>query len=300
MRNLHCAKICKEDYFIQNGIDGDYYFVGDSGLKNKSDCNLYKIKCKKCGNVKLLDSDLIQRNTYYHNKRNCGEKVYLEKIGDVYDDMKIISYIGISETKNKSPIYMCQCLKCGRVKQMQMSNISMHKGTSHKYCSLNIENDKYIDEFRSRWANMRDRTTNPNNKRYHCYGGRGIKSDDFELFVDFYDAMYESFIEHVNQYGVHNTTLERKDVNLDYTKDNLTWATWSEQANNKQDTVYFKIIMPDGSEKIEYGIGRYEQEHNLSHNFIFNRIYGIVDDNSYNGMKFEYIGNNRILEQEVY
>ena len=110
--------------------------------------------------------------------------------------------------------------------------------------------------------------------------------------------MYESFIDHVNIYGVHNTTIERIDVNLDYTKDNITWATWEEQANNKQDTVYFKVIFPDGSEKIEYGIGKYEKDHNLTHNTIYNRVYGYIQSD-YNGLKFELIGNNRIENEEI-
>ena len=297
-RNFHSVKTCKEDYFKTNQLEGDYEFLCGSDNISLSNKKLYKIRCKTCGNIKYLPIDNIQRCVYFHNAKNCGEKVYDEKIGLTIDDVQIISYIGKANSKNKSSLFLCKCNKCGRIKQMAYSNIYNHKGTNHKYCSLIINNKGYIDEFRSRWANMRDRTTNPNNEKYPIYGGRGIKSDEFILFVDFYDCMYQSFIEHVEQYGVHNTTLERIDVNLDYTKDNITWATWEEQANNKQDTVYFKVIFPDGSEKIEYGIGKCEKEHNLTHNFIYNRVYGIVESD-YKGVRYELIGSNRIQNEEV-
>ena len=35
------------------------------------------------------------------------------------------------------------------------------------------------------WKNMKDRCRNKNNKRYHCYGGRGIKVCD-ECVASFY------------------------------------------------------------------------------------------------------------------
>lgn len=287
VKNIHSFRTCGTDYLSTNPMFGDYEFIGATNLKDSSNHPLYKIKCKICKNEKLLPIDVIQRCTYLHNKMNCGEKVYLEEVGNIYEDMKIISYLGIRN--NRYPIYLCECLICHRTKVMQIGNIKMGKGTNHKYCSMSLKGKKYIKEFRSKWANMRDRTTNPNNDRYHCYGGRGISSDCFTNFIDFYDALYESFITYVEQHGIENTTLERIDVNRDYTPENCTWANWKEQANNKQDTVYFKIIHSDGSESIEHGVGQYEQEHGLSHNFIFNRLYGIVKTNEYNGDRFYLI-----------
>ena len=68
--------------------------------------------------------------------------------------------------------------------------------------------------------------------------------------------------------------------------ENCRWATWKEQANNRQSTVYFKIVHADGKETIEYGVGKYEQEHGLTHNTIYNRLYGVVQTNEYKGDRF--------------
>lgn len=93
---------------------------------------------------------------------------------------------------------------------------------------------------------MRTRTTNPNSPKYVSYGGRGISSEEFKYFVDFYDAMYESYLEHISIYGEKETTLERIDVNKDYSKSNCCWKTWAEQAQNKTTTLKYIAKSPDG------------------------------------------------------
>jgi len=74
------------------------------------------------------------------------------------------------------------------------------------------------------WACMKNRCSNPNNSRYHCYGGRGIQVCERWLsFDNFYEDMGEPPIGH---------TLNRIDNEGDYCKDNCNWATPLEQANN--------------------------------------------------------------------
>ncbi len=76
---------------------------------------------------------------------------------------------------------------------------------------------------------MLSRCTNPNNKSYKHYGGRGIKvCERWKDFSKFKEDLYDSYIEHVKIYGEKNTTLDRIDVNGDYTMDNVRWATLSE------------------------------------------------------------------------
>lgn len=292
-RHKHSYRICGTKFFETSPINGDYEFIGmsDKVYRGESFCLM---RCMKCGNVKEILPYQVHKKSLYHNKTICGINAKNEEIGRQYGDIKIISYIG---KRNNSDIHLCECQVCHRTKIMQIWNVKNGKGITHKSCSSSVKDEKYIKEFRSRWANMRDRTTNPNNEKYHCYGGRGITSDEFEYFIDFYDSLYESFIKHVEKHGVNNTTLERIDVNKGYTSDNCTWATWKEQSNNKQDTVYFKVVHQDGSEDIEYGVSNYEKEHGMSHNLIFNRLYGIVKTNELNGDRYYLIGNNRDREE---
>lgn len=46
--------------------------------------------------------------------------------------------------------------------------------------------------------------------------------------------MYYSFIEHCNVYWVDNTTLDRKDNNWNYCKENCRWVTINEQLHNRK------------------------------------------------------------------
>ncbi|MED4351728.1 hypothetical protein P9265_05190 [Schinkia azotoformans] len=86
------------------------------------------------------------------------------------------------------------------------------------------------------WRGMKDRCSNPNHDRYHCYGGRGIvvctewKND----FLSFYNWSMK------NGYS-DKLSIERKDVNGPYSPENCTWVSRSVQMRNKQDTHYATI-----------------------------------------------------------
>lgn len=106
---------------------------------------------------------------------------------------------------------------------------------------FNVRNNKGSIErrFYDRWQNMKTRCSNSNRKDWNNYGGRGIKIESsWDNFSNFVDDMYLSFREHVKQHGSNNTTLDRIDVNKNYSKDNCRWATKKEQAQHKR-----KVIM---------------------------------------------------------
>lgn len=81
------------------------------------------------------------------------------------------------------------------------------------------------------WEGMKKRCNNPHSIRYRNYGGRGITYDDrWERFENFYEDMKEGYEDHL--------TLDRKEIDGNYTKDNCRWATEKEQSYNKKDTVF--------------------------------------------------------------
>ena len=82
------------------------------------------------------------------------------------------------------------------------------------------------------WSSMIKRCSNKNHKDFKYYGGRGIKvCKRWHKFENFFEDM-----GHPNS----NLSLDRINNNSNYSPDNCRWATQSEQANNKRNTVLIK------------------------------------------------------------
>ena len=95
-----------------------------------------------------------------------------------------------------------------------------------------------IDEkFKKAWSSMNRRCLVPSCAAYKNYGGRGIGVElSWAVFQNFKNDMYESFMKHIEDFGKKETTLERNDVNENYSRKNCTWKTNKEQSNNKRNT----------------------------------------------------------------
>lgn len=78
---------------------------------------------------------------------------------------------------------------------------------------------------KSVWYTMKARCFNPNNAKYHRYGGRGIAVCERWL-------SFENFIADMGRRPSSRHTLERKDNNGNYEPDNVCWATMKEQGQN--------------------------------------------------------------------
>jgi hypothetical protein len=82
------------------------------------------------------------------------------------------------------------------------------------------------------WAMMIQRCENPNTENYPNYGGRGIKvCTEWYNFDNFYRDMGDR---------PEGMTLDRKDTNGDYSKDNCQWSDNFTQQNNKTNSVRFE------------------------------------------------------------
>ena len=77
------------------------------------------------------------------------------------------------------------------------------------------------------WYAMWARCTKPHARQFADYGGRGIKvCSEWKSFEIFLQDMGERPVGY---------TLERRDNNAGYTKENCFWASWSIQALNKRE-----------------------------------------------------------------
>lgn len=88
------------------------------------------------------------------------------------------------------------------------------------------------------WKAIIQRCTNPNNPRYKIYGGRGITiSNEWLDFECFYSDMGKR---------PPGKSIDRKNNDLGYSKDNCRWATRKEQDNN---TSKNHFVTHDGTTK---------------------------------------------------
>jgi hypothetical protein len=176
-------------------------------------------------------------NATIRNVRSVAKQLGLQKhkkeyqTGDELGKLRIEEFVGVDQWSCRLVRCTCQCgrevivpltnmirgrtISCGCYRNELTSQRSRTHGESHT-------------QLYTVWASMKDRCNNPNNSRWHRYGGRGIVvcdewAKDFVLFRDW--ALQNNWRD--------GLTLERKDNDSGYSPDNCRFASQTEQQNNK-------------------------------------------------------------------
>jgi hypothetical protein len=84
------------------------------------------------------------------------------------------------------------------------------------------------------WQSMIGRCYDPKNASYDSYGERGI------TVCEEWRTSFEAFYRDVGPRPGEDYSIERKDVNDHYHKDNVRWATAQEQSQNRRTNVYLE------------------------------------------------------------
>src|SRR3990167_4739861 len=134
------------------------------------------------------------------NRKFCSQRCYFKEFGN--------KQLGIN-----NPNYQHGYLQAGKKNQ-------------------NYKHGLHGSSFYNVWRSMLKRCNNKNHKSYKRYGGRGIKIL-WSSFEDFAQDMYQDYQKHCEEFGSRNTSIDRIDNNNNYYKKNCKWATWKEQAKNR-------------------------------------------------------------------
>ena len=162
-------------------------------------------------------------------------------LGQRFDFLTVIAREGNTGTKSPKALWRCRCA-CGAEVVRQSQSLRNNNRPRPKSCGC--QHGKAVSAGRSDghmmtgqrpwriWMLMKQRCRNPRHKDYVNYGARGIDMPDhwYDSFNAFWAEMKIGYADHL--------TIERKDVNLPYSKQNCRWATWAEQSVNKRDTIY--------------------------------------------------------------
>lgn len=135
--------------------------------------------------------------------------------------------------------WKCRC-DCG--KETIVQGTSLESGNTKSCSCLKDETAKITRTIHGKstsrlhkvWAGMKERCSNPQNNRYHQYGGRGITvCDDWKNnFQAFYDwAMANGYDENAPR---GQCTIDRIDNDKGYCPDNCRWVNMKIQRHNQR------------------------------------------------------------------
>jgi len=138
--------------------------------------------------------------------------------------------------------------------------------------SLQKRKKKYGMSLRGKFAtrfNLAKARCNGNtkNKDYYFYKNVDMKWLSLGAFSE---DMWDSFVKHVKNNGVSNTTLERIDAKGPYSKKNCRWATRQEQSKNRRDTVF---VTYNGKTKC---LQDWSREKDISRSTLHHRIFKML------------------------
>lgn len=117
----------------------------------------------------------------------------------------------------------------------------------------------------NKWWSTKEKCENPKHIAYPRYGAKGIKvCERWQNYKNFENDLLESFLKHIEEYGIKDTTLDRFPNKMgDYEPNNVRWATMKEQQNNKTNN---RMITKD------LNTSQFAEKYNIPYNVVLARL----------------------------
>lgn len=162
-------------------------------------------------------------------------------IGQKYGRLTVVEemtsiVVKLEKRNQRYRIFKCSCI-CGTIKEVRMGTLKyisscgcMHKEITSK---INFKHGLYNTRLYSIWQNMKARCSNPNNPKFHIYGGKGITICKEWLSIENFYSWSMS-----NGYN-EKLTIDRINSSLSYSPENCRWASHKEQNRNISSNVTY-------------------------------------------------------------
>lgn len=158
-----------------------------------------------------------------------GHQQFIDLTGRKFGRLTVIRRVG--KRKGGDIKWACEC-QCGQNIIVSANHLKDGHTKScgclrHEISSIRMTKHGMSKTLTYRtWASMKSRCQNPNEPRYKDYGGRGISVCDRWL-------KFENFLEDMGE-KPRGLTLDRKNNDRGYCKENCKWSSKQEQARNRR------------------------------------------------------------------
>jgi hypothetical protein len=178
-----------------------------------------------------------------YSKENCkwGRKVdqynirrELKYVGNTYGSWTVLEICKDTGGVGNRPMALCEC-KCGKKLKISTAVLESSHRNACQSCAETVHGMSGTPTHCS-WKNMIDRCYNPNNKRYHRYGGNGVT-----VCARWLEPNGIGFLNFLTDMGIkpEGKTLDKDKIkpgNKIYCKEFCCWLTPQEQNRHKCDT----------------------------------------------------------------
>ena len=149
---------------------------------------------------------------------------FIDRVGQRFGRLTVISRVKV--VPNYQTRWVCKC-DCGSPTEVIAGNLTRGHTQS---CGCvqkesRIKHGKSTSFEYSVWSNLITRCNYPTHKSYKNYGGRGVSvCERWKSFDNFYADMGNA--------PSNKHSIDRKEVNGDYTPENCKWSNRNEQSAN--------------------------------------------------------------------